>query len=190
VATRWETIGRPAGFSEAIGFSHVAIYEFEDIDAGAPRLLELLDSGRENVHVAHTVIGVEVMKPVGAWNQRAEPHAGLNGQVIAFTGPNDPAKEDEWHAWYDQTHVPDMMASGAFVDTTRWVRTEPARFGLNYLTVYDVELEDVGQAVALSGAAMIPVIEQGRLMECHAGGLRMALRPAGRYRGSGYRADG
>ena len=41
------------------------------------------------------------------------------------------------------------------------------------------------EAVALSGAAMPAVHEQGRLMACHSGGIRAALRPAGRWGAGG-----
>jgi len=66
-------------------------------------------------------------------------------------------------------------------------RLTPARFGPNYLTVYDVEGLDVGEAVARSGAAMGAAHQAGRLLACHSGGVRAALRPAGRYGSEGFR---
>jgi len=48
--------------------------------------------------------------------------------------------------------------------------------GGSHLTIYDVALDDVNEAVALSGAAMAPAREAGRLRPYHAGGLRAALR--------------
>jgi len=181
-ASRWENIERPPMASPPVGFTHVAIYEFDDV-AGAPKLLDLFDPASVTAlprHPAHTIIGVEVMRPAGSrWNQRLEMGPEITGQVMAFVGPNDPVREDQWNAWLDTVHVPDMVNSGAFVNASRWVRSEPARFGLNYLTIYDVALEDVGDAVALSGAAMGPARERGRLREYHSGGLRAALRRPG-----------
>jgi hypothetical protein len=119
------------------------------------------------------------MRPADSrWNQRLEVSADITGQVIAFVGPNDPAREEGWNAWLDAVHVPDMVNSGAFANATRWVRTERTRFGLNHLTIYDVTLADVGEAVALSAAAMGPARREGRVLDCHAGGLRAALRRA------------
>jgi hypothetical protein len=179
-ATWWENNERPPMGVPPVGFTHMAIYAFDDVTTGASTLVDLLDPSSAAAlprHPAHTIIGVEVMRAVTSqWNRRLEPGPDISGQVIAFVGPNDPAREDEWNTWLDTVHIPDMVNSGAFVNATRWVRTERARFGLNYLTIYDVALADIGEAVALSGAAMGPAREQGRLLECHAGGLRAVLR--------------
>jgi hypothetical protein len=180
--TWWENVERPAMAVSPVGFTHVAIYEFDEVSTGSSVLLDLLDPSSASAvprHPVHTTVGVEVMRPAGtAWNRRLGPGHEITGQVIAFVGPNDPAREDEWNVWLDTVHVPDMVNSGAFANATRWVRTERARFGLNYLTIYDVSLPTIEEAVARSGAAMGPARAQGRLLECHAGGLRAALRRA------------
>jgi hypothetical protein len=181
-ATWWENIERPPMATPPVGSTHVAIYEFDDVATGSAVLFDLLDPSSASAaprHPAHTIVGVEVMRPAGTrWNQRLEPSPDITGQVIAFVGPNDPAREDEWNVWLDTVHVPDMVDSGAFVNATRWVRTERVRLGLNYLTIYDVALPVVDEAVARSAAAMAPAREKGRLLECHAGGMRAALRRA------------
>jgi hypothetical protein len=181
-ATWWENVERPTMAVSPVGFTHVAIYEFDEISAGSSVLLDLLDPSSASAaprHPVHTIVGVEVMRPAGAaWNRRLAPAPEITGQVIAFVGSNDPAREDEWNGWLDTVHIPDMVNSGAFANAPRWVRTERSRFGLNYLTIYDVSLPAVDEAVARSGAAMGPAREQGRLLECHAGGLRAALRRA------------
>ncbi len=181
-SSRWENIERPPMAAPPVGFTHVTVYEFDDVASGAPKLLDLLDPSSATAaprHPADTIVGVEVMRPAGSrWIKRLELTPDITGQVMAFVGPNDPAREDEWNVWLDAVHVADMVDSGAFANATRWVRTQPFRFGLNYLTIYDVALEDIGEAVALSGAAMAPARERGRLREFHAGGLRAALRRA------------
>lgn len=181
-ATWWENTDRPHMAVSPVGFTHVAIYEFDDVDTGAPALLDLFDPSSATVtprHPVHTMIGVEVMRSAqGRWNQRLQNSSDLTGQVIAFVGSNDPSREDEWSTWLDTVHIPDMLNSGAFANASRWVRTARARFGLDYLTIYDVTLADIGDAVARSAAAMGPAREQGRLLECHAGGLRATLRRA------------
>lgn len=189
VVTRWEVSDRPSGYSPAAGFTHVAIYEFDDVERGAPALLDLFEQRRASgdLHGAHTITALDVLVPTGAWKGRLEPRDACTGQVIAYVGPNDPTLTAEWSAWLDEVHVPDMMGSGAFVDASRWTRRDPARFGLNFLTIYDVELDDVAEAVTLSGRAMAPAHAEGRLMECHAGGIRGSLVQTGRYGGHGYR---
>ena len=181
VATRWEHVERPHGASPPVGFTHMAAYEFDDLAAGAPKVLDRLDrSSAGDRHPADMIVGVEVLAPAGARWHRRQRGDDVTGQVVAFVGPNNPAYEDEWNTWLDEVHVPDMLASGAFVNATRWVRAEPARFGPNYVTIYDVTLPDIDEAVARSGAAMGPARERGRLRPFHAGGLRAALRRSGR----------
>jgi hypothetical protein len=179
-ATRWENTDRPHNAVSPVGFTHVAIYEYDDVASGAVALLDLFDPSSPTAaprHPVHTIIGVEVMRSVDSpWNRRLDVSSDITGQVMAFVGSNDPAREDEWNTWLDTVHIPDMVNSGAFPNATRWVRAEPARFGLNYLTIYDVTLPDLDEAVARSAAAMGPAREEGRLLECHAGGLRAALR--------------
>jgi hypothetical protein len=183
-ATRWEHVERPHGASPPVGFTHMTVYELDDLAEGAPPLLDLLDApvtpggGR---HPVDMVVGVEVLVPAGRrWHGRAVGD-DVVGQVIAFVGPSDGAREQEWDEWLDDVHVPDMVGSGAFATATRWVRAQRARFGPNYLTIYDVTLPDIDEAVARSGAAMGPAREQGRLRPYHAGGLRAALRRPGAH---------
>lgn len=192
VATRWQVHDRPAGYSPAVGFTHVAIYEFDDVASGAPALLDRFEDRRAagELHPAHAITAVDVFVPTGAWCGRLEPREALRGQVMAYVGPTDPAVVEDWSRWVDEVHTVDMMGSGAFADTSRWVRVDPARFGPNFLTVYDVELDDLTEAVSLSGRAMAPAHEQGRILEAHSGGLRAALIPAGRHGSTGYRHDG
>lgn len=193
VATRWETIDRPPGFSSPVGFTHLAIYEFEDDGAGAARMFDALDgprNGSSGIHPCHAVIDVDVLVPFGRWNRKTEPSAALRGQVMAYVAPNDPATLADWNRWYDDVHAPDMMGSGAFTNTTRWARVAPRRWGPNFLTLYDVEIDSVADAVLLSGNAMGPAKAAGRLRDDHAGGLRSALHPAGAHGPRGYRRDG
>jgi hypothetical protein len=139
----------------------------------------VLDALEQNRHPLHAIMGVEVMRSAGSrWNTRLDPGPHVKGQIIAFVGPSDHAREQEWDRWLDEVHVVDMVDSGAFANATRWVRTQPARFGPNYLTIYDVTLDDIDQAVARSAGAMGPAREKGRILDCHTGGLRATLRPA------------
>ena len=176
-ATRWENTDRPHMAVSPVGFTHVAIYEFDDVASGGPKLLDLFDKGPKLP--IHSITAVEVMRSAGApWNHRLEPSPEITGQVIAFVGPAERARDAEWNEWLNTIHIPDMVDSGAFANASRWVRTQPARFGPNYLTVYDVTLSDINEAVGLSGAAMAPAREKGRLLDVHAGGLRASLVPA------------
>jgi hypothetical protein len=170
----------------------MTVHEFEDVDRDGPRFVDhirrLTASG--TLHEVHTIIGLEVLRIFGAWNSKPEPSPELRGHIFAYTMSNDPAVEAEWNEWYDTVHVPDMMSAGAFAATTRWERLDRPAFGPAYLTLYDIALADVAEAVARSGAIMPGLHASGRLNHHHAGGMRAALRAVGRHAGSGYRADG
>ena len=191
VATRWEVADRPAGASPPVGFTHVALYELDDVPTGGAALLDHLERERRagRLHELHTVSGADVLEAGTGWPGRLEPRASVTGQVLAYVGPNDPALEQRWDDWLAAVHIPDMLASGAFTDASRWRRRRRARFGPNHMTIYDVEGIDVMDAVARSGRAMAPAHEAGRIMRCHSGGVRAALRPAGRYGPVGLRLD-
>ena len=101
--------------------------------------------------------------------------AELTGLIVAEVVCTDPARVDEWDTWYDDQHLPDMMASGAFTAGTRWRRAEPRPGSANHLTVYAIAGRSVEEAVDVSAAAMAPLIAAGRKHPCHAGGLTWAL---------------
>ena len=102
---------------------------------------------------------------------------------------NDPAREAEWDAWYDEQHVPDMLSCGAFGAMSRWRRTPRTRVGSNFLTLYDVSTETVDEAVERSAATLAEIVAAGRKHETHTGALTVTLRPTGRHAGAGFRRD-
>src|SRR3954470_10991537 len=75
-ATWWENTERPHMAVSPVGFTHVAIYELDDLASGAPALLDLFDPSSASAaprHPAHTIVGVEVMRPADSrWNRRLE----------------------------------------------------------------------------------------------------------------------
>lgn len=189
VANRWECADRPPHGSPPVGFSHLAIYQFADVATGGPALLDLIEGLRDDgrLHPVHTVIGVDVLAATGRWSRWPEPTDARTGQILAYVGPNDPAHEHEWNEWYDAVHAVDMLDSGAFAAVSRWVRLDRARFGPDHLTIYDVELDDLGEAVSRSAAAMGPAHAAGRLHPRHAGGMRATLRAHGGHGPAGFR---
>ena len=98
---------------------------------------------------------------------------------------NDPAREAEWDAWYDEQHVPDMLSCGAFSAMSRWRRRAPRRVGPNLLTLYDVATDTVDEAVQRSAATLAEIVAAGRKRDTHTGALTVTLRPTGRHGGAG-----
>jgi hypothetical protein len=188
VVTHWQVADRPQGFSPVQGFTHVDFYEYPDARQGQRDLLDAFDAQRTagRTHPCHSVVGVDAFASTGRWARPTEHGPALKGHVMSYVMTNDPTHTDDWNAWLDNVHVPDMLASGAFVNARRWHRLDPARYGANYLTVYDVELDDLGKAVQLSGMVMPELLRTGRMDTAHYGGMRAMLSPSGRFGATGW----
>lgn len=191
VATRFELTARPQPGMPGIGFTHVTIYELDDTDiaAQAARTLAVEDALRTTgrMHGAHAAIGADVLTGHGVFGTKPEPSPALRGHILTNVLSNDPAREAEWDAWYDQIHVPDMLSCGAFGAISRWRRTPPVPVGSNFVTLYDVATDTVDEAVERSAATLAEIVAVGRKHETHTGALTVTLRPTGRYGGAGYR---
>src|SRR4051794_3021268 len=188
VVTHWQVADRPSGFSPVQGFTHVDFYEFENAATGLPKLLDAFDRQKTEgrTHSCHSVVAVDAFTAQGKWVKPTDHNPSLVGHIISYVMTNDPSTVDQWNEWLDNTHVPDMLASGAFVNARRWHRIEPARYGANYLTVYDVETIDLEKAVQLSGGVMPELLRTGRMFTPHYGGMRAMLSPSGRYGALGW----
>jgi hypothetical protein len=191
VATRFELTARPQPGMPGIGFTHVTIYELDatDVAGQAARTLDRDDALRAEgrVHPAHATIAADVFTAHGRFGTKPEPSPALHGHILTHVLCNDPAREAEWDAWYDDQHVPDMLSCGAFGAMSRWERTPRARVGSNFLTLYDVATDTVDEAVQRSAATLAEIVGAGRKHETHAGGLTVTLRPVGRHGGGGFR---
>jgi hypothetical protein len=191
VVTHWQVADRPVGFSPVQGFTHVDFYEFDDAGKGLELLLDALDVERTEGrwHPCHSVVAVDAFGAIGRWTKPTAHNAALRGHVMSYVMTNDPSTTDDWNAWLDGVHVADMLASGAFVNARRWHRIDPARYGANYLTVYDVEDIDLEEAVRLSGGVMPELLRTGRMFTPHYGGMRAMLSPSGRHGAVGWSPD-
>lgn len=191
VVTHWQVADRPPGFSPVQGFTHADFYEFDEADGALDALLDAFDAERAGgrTHPCHSIVAVDAFEAVGRWRKPTVHTPELRGHVISYVSTNDPACTDSWNAWLDDVHVPDMIASGAFVNARRWHRVQPARYGANYLTVYDVESIPLTEAVHRSGSVMPDLLRTGRMFTAHYGGMRAMLEPSGRFGATGWVRD-
>lgn len=58
------------------------------------------------------------------------------GIFLVYTDLVDPKYEEEFNAWYDTEHLPELLALPGFLDAARYVAT---RGGPKYLAVYELE---------------------------------------------------
>ena len=123
----------------------------------------------------------------GKWTGIADPSPDLTARIYALTVCGDRSRDDEWNEWYDDVHVPDILAIDGFVAATRWKLVTPAPFGANYLALYDVH-GDVEAAQKSLGAAVPAMYKNGRMHPQNAMAEMAWLLPTGKYAGVGYTA--
>ncbi len=190
-ATRFELTVRPEPGMPGIGFTHVTVVELDgaDVAAQGARVLavddELRAAGR--MHPAHATLAAEVFVAHGPHGTKPAPSATRTGHILTHVLCTDPSRVQEWDAWYDDVHVPDMLSSAAFSAMSRWRRATTAAVGPNHLTLYDVATPTVEEAVLRSAVTLAEVTAAGRKHPCHTGGLTVTLRPTGRHGGTGVR---
>lgn len=72
--------------------------------------------------------------------------------MIAYTNPSQPGREDEYNEWYNNTHVPQILALPGFVNATRFKladkQTVPGKRSRRYVAVYELESDDIDATVA------------------------------------------
>jgi len=179
--TAWPLTQQPEPGMPSVGFSHVILIELTGDLAQATAALDakeedLRKAGR--IDPAHSVVAIDRLRAHGRWSQKPMPSEALRGHILAYVMCNDPPLEAEWDRWNDETHMPDMLASDAFITVSRWVRDPKSDRGTNYLTLYDVGSGGVDRAVERSAAVMPEIARAGRKMDCHVGGLTVTLGSA------------
>ena len=75
--------------------------------------------------------------------------------LLVLTRPASPDREDEFNAWYNGTHLPQVLASIGFTSARRLRAVEPkgpAAPPQDYLALYEVETDDLAATLADAGA--------------------------------------
>jgi hypothetical protein len=77
----------------------------------------------------------------------------------------EPSREKEFNEWYDKVHLPDILETPGMTRATRYEIREPAAGQGKFLALYEVETEDIDQAMALLRENVSRRREQGRMTE-------------------------
>jgi hypothetical protein len=95
--------------------------------------------------------------------------------LLAFTNPAA-GREDEFNRWYDERHVPDLLAVPGFVSAQRFALTDATgqgKPGWTYLALYELDTDDpdalMAEVRARLGTEAMPVSDT--LDSATAGGL-------------------
>ena len=83
--------------------------------------------------------------------------ADHNAMLLAWSSPVDEASTEEFHQWYEGTHVPEVRkAVPGIVDVRRYGHNELTPDGgpvTRFLAVYEIRTDDLPAAAAALGAA-------------------------------------
>ncbi len=79
------------------------------------------------------------------------------GVMVLFCDCKDPSKEAEFNKWYNETHIPDVLSTGAFHTATRWENTNPQPGEQKFLVIYETDMDPVEAA-----AKMRPHVKEWR----------------------------
>jgi hypothetical protein len=72
---------------------------------------------------------------------------------------SEPGHEEEFNRWYDQTHIPDVLKIPGFISARRFSLSGHqlpgfAAPGFQYLTIWDLEADDLALPLAAMAAAV------------------------------------
>jgi hypothetical protein len=77
---------------------------------------------------------------------------------------NDQARENEYHDWYRNTHIPDVLETPGFVKATRYELTTPSDGDKGkYALIYEIEADDLDSVMKKHQANMQSKLQQGRI---------------------------
>lgn len=189
-ASRWEVVfPNRLPYTPTLGFNEVCIADIPVSDPAAHhnKLVSHLQTSQRDgkLNPYHYIADVMTFQPQGRWAGRPAPSTASTGQFFVFNRTNDPKKLAEWHAWLDDVHLPEVLATGRFHGVSRWSRVHPTAFGPNYLVIFDVREPD-------NTAGIIRVIEANHdwerrhVPDWHSGALMFLTRPAGKHGAVGY----
>ena len=84
---------------------------------------------------------------------------------IVETNCADASREEEFNNWYDNIHIPDVLETPGFLAATRHVIDEPQEGQGKYLTVYEIETEDMDKTMEVRLEKRLLEKDRGRYID-------------------------
>ncbi len=85
--------------------------------------------------------------------------------MLVETNCADKAKEAEFNEWYNKTHLPDVLETPGFIRATRYENTKPSEGEAKFLSIYEIETNDIDALMKKHSANAQRMRAQGRLSE-------------------------
>ncbi len=82
--------------------------------------------------------------------------------------PSEPAREDEFNAWYDEIDIPDVLAVPGFDRARRAIVREPVVLNVHdpaYVALYDITTDDIDKSIIDLYVAARKMSQLGRLTD-------------------------
>ena len=85
--------------------------------------------------------------------------------ILVEVNCTDPDRVQELHAWYEQTHIPDLLKLPGMVRVTRYENVTPGDVRSRFLTLLEVEADDVWQVTTALQEDSARAEKEGRRTE-------------------------
>jgi len=73
-----------------------------------------------------------------------------------------PGRDEEFNNWYDNIHLPDILETPGFVVAKRYINKEFRDGRGKYLSIYEIETDDINKAMEARLKKRAWEVEQGR----------------------------
>ncbi len=71
------------------------------------------------------------------------------------------SREKEYNDWYDNVHIPDILATPGFISARRYEQKEFRDGRGKYLAIYQIDTDDIDKTIALRRERRKREMEQG-----------------------------
>ena len=83
--------------------------------------------------------------------------------LVVKSNCTDELREDEFNKWYDEVHVPDVVATPGFVKASRYMSEELGSYeGGKYLAIYEIETDDINKTMKTLSERVNEAFKKGR----------------------------
>ena len=85
--------------------------------------------------------------------------------ILVEVNCTDPDRVQELHEWYEKTHIPDLLQVPGIVRVTRYENVTPGEVRSKFLTLLEVEADDVWQVTTALQEDSAKAEKEGRRTE-------------------------
>jgi len=85
--------------------------------------------------------------------------------IAVQTNCTDPSREQEFQHWYDHTHIPDVLTVPGLVRVTRYENVTPGEQSARFLTLLEVEADDIWPVTAALQQNKAAAEKEGRITD-------------------------